>query len=75
MNEDIIENGISPLDGILPKDFGGDMLSDLLDKKVDSNMVNGVLQRTPMPPLRRVERVQRERASTDRHTRCRYVCL
>ena len=44
MNEDIIENGISPLDGILPKDFGGDMLSDLLDKKVDNNlMVNGVV--------------------------------
>ena len=58
MGDEIVENGLSPLDGILPQDpkFGrieeGDLepvvtpkLSDLLvgpEKKIDTPLVNGV---------------------------------
>eukprot|EP00090_Calanus_glacialis_P019014 TRINITY_DN2933_c0_g1_i1.p1 TRINITY_DN2933_c0_g1~~TRINITY_DN2933_c0_g1_i1.p1 ORF type:complete len:1649 (-),score=541.75 TRINITY_DN2933_c0_g1_i1:463-5409(-) len=47
VSDEIVENGLSPLDGILPKDpkFGmldGDGFSDLLERKSE-NMVNGIL--------------------------------
>jgi len=47
VSEEIVENGLSPLDGILPKDpkFGlldGDGFSDLLEKKSE-NLVNGIV--------------------------------
>jgi len=47
VSDEIVENGLSPLDGILPKDpkFGlldGDGFSDLLEKKSE-NMLNGIV--------------------------------
>jgi len=45
--DEVVENGLSPLDGILPKDpqFGKleEGLSDLLEKKGDGSVINGVV--------------------------------
>jgi len=48
MSDEVVENGLSPLDGILPKDpkFGmldGDGFSDLLEKKSENVVVNGMV--------------------------------
>merc|ERR1740137_50890 len=48
VSDEIVENGLSPLDGILPKDpqFGmldGDGFSELLEKKSENLVVNGMV--------------------------------
>ena len=42
MSTEDLENGLSPLDGILPSDLGGDCFDDLFEKS-ENNVVNGVV--------------------------------